>query len=146
MFFVEADGKRVNVNSIDTIRIVKSNAQYFKVEIKRSKKEYGHGYSKEIEEQAFSLSERIFGVFISISGNQEKPTQKLNDEDYFFMVNNYPPHFQNRNHEIKCFEGTYNECEWYIRDLEVRMNIRYWLPSLLSGLLGALIMWFITKG
>ena len=147
MFFIDTEDRKVNLNCIESIQIIQSNEQWFRVKLRR---EYGEDesrpYSDKVEKEARRLHKQTYGVFIVIQGHTEKeiaspPTE--NEMWNFYNVN--PPPFLNKNHQQQAFIGTKTECEQYVQELEDKIASRYWLSHLIAGSMGALLVFLLGK-
>ena len=147
MFFIDTEDKKVNLNCIESIQIIQSNEQWFKVKLKH---EYGEskssGYSDKVEKEARRLHKQTYGVFIVIQGHIEKEIARpTTEEEVWNFYNVNPPLFLNKNHQLQAFIGTKTECEQYVQELEDKIASRYWLSHLIAGSMGALLVFLLGK-
>lgn len=147
MLFIDIIDKKVNLNCIESIQIIQSNEQWFKVKLKHEYKAYeSTTYSHKVEKEARRLHKQTYGVFVVIQGHTEKEIARpLTEGDYWNLYNVNPPPFLNKNHQLQAFVGTKAECEQYVQELEDKIASRYWLSHLIAGSMGALLVFLLGK-
>ena len=147
MFFIDTEDRKVNLNCIESIQIIQSNQQWFKVDLRRKYREdESKPYSDKVEKEARRLHKQRYGVFIVIQGHTEKEIAKPTTEEErwnFYNVN--PPLFLNKDQQLQAFIGTKAECEQYVQELEDKIASRYWLSHLIAGSMGALLVFLLGK-